>query len=181
MLKRHGRKGQGGFTLIELLVVVGIIAVLSSVVLSSLNTARSRGRDTKRFADLRQVQNAIALYISNTGVAPGTGANWWAQLRNGTCSAPGPLAQLTAAYIPSLPEDPLASGAMPAGCPAAATANYWYWYGKGYKYDAANGITNTGSNVGYVICTKLENQTVNYHVIVAPNSTGNVNYCVNGG
>ncbi len=53
-----------GFTLIELLVVIAIIGLLSSVVLSSLNGARKKGRDARRMADLKQLQVAMELYYS---------------------------------------------------------------------------------------------------------------------
>lgn len=57
-----------GFTLIELLVVIAIIGLLSSVVLSSLNGARKKGRDARRMADLKQLQVAMEIYYGQQTV-----------------------------------------------------------------------------------------------------------------
>lgn len=58
------------FTLIELLVVVSIIGLLATVVLSSLNKARIKTRDTVRLSELRQLRNALDLYFNQFGVYP---------------------------------------------------------------------------------------------------------------
>lgn len=62
-----------GFTLIELLVVISIIGILSSVLLVSLNSARSKARDARRLADIRQVQLAMELFYNDNLSYPDDG------------------------------------------------------------------------------------------------------------
>ena len=59
-----------GFTLIELLVVIAIIALLSSVVLASLNTARQKARNAGYVSQIEEYQKALALYYTDHGSYP---------------------------------------------------------------------------------------------------------------
>ena len=77
-----------GFTLIEVLIVVSIIGLLASVVLIGLGGFRARGRDARRIADLREVQNALELYYVKYNSYPEiTGGDSWASLRSSLVEA----------------------------------------------------------------------------------------------
>ena len=54
-----------GFTLIELLVVIAIIGILSSVVLASLNSARSKGSDASIKQNLAGMRNQAEIFLDD--------------------------------------------------------------------------------------------------------------------
>jgi prepilin-type N-terminal cleavage/methylation domain-containing protein len=122
--KKEGRK-LAGFTLVELLVVISIISLLSSVVLSSLNTTRAKARDTKRIAFTNQVRFAIESYYNDMGYYPmikdgvGTESVCGSQTDNwGHCDRLNTLATRLAPYIKF----------DPTQLSNATQGNNYYWY-----------------------------------------------------
>ncbi len=61
---------RSGFTLIELLVVVAIIALLISILIPSLNTARKQTRRVVCGAALKDIGNTLTLYTNEYGRLP---------------------------------------------------------------------------------------------------------------
>lgn len=93
-----------GFTLIELLVVIAIIGILSTIVLASLGTARTKGEDSAIQANLSNMRAQAELLYSNLnsyGVAPATAGTCPTAASNdifGTTSV-GTLANLVAGVV----------------------------------------------------------------------------------
>ncbi|WOO43187.1 type II secretion system protein [Rubellicoccus peritrichatus] len=68
---RHRRRGAGAsptqtraFSLIELLVVIAVIGILAGILIPVLGSARQNGNMVNDLSNLRQIGNAISMYVS---------------------------------------------------------------------------------------------------------------------
>ncbi len=100
-----------GFTLIELLIVVAIIGLLSTLAVVSLGSARVKARDSKRLADLKQIQTALELFYTDQNTYP-TGSGLTLGGTSAAClNATGfTTAGCTSAYMGAVPADPKSPG-----------------------------------------------------------------------
>lgn len=126
-----------GFTLIELLVVIAIIGLLSAVVLASLSTARSKARDSKRIAEIKQLMLALEMYNNEVGHFPNStncgatrpNTSWCNSIEslnsNGSWIRDGVKQDVLATYIKKEPTDPIAPEIVPA---SMRTVGGYYYY-----------------------------------------------------
>ncbi|OGE75347.1 MAG: hypothetical protein A3C85_02345 [Candidatus Doudnabacteria bacterium RIFCSPHIGHO2_02_FULL_48_21] len=111
-----------GFTIIELLVVISIIALLASVILVSLNSARAKARNAKRVSDLLQIQTALELYYDDNNRYPVSGgwrsqcAGWGSLAQNLVVYDPAAAKGIVPAYMAWLPADPSMNAAANTAC-----------------------------------------------------------------
>ena len=128
----RSRQYTQGFTLIELLVVIAIIGVLSSVVLASLNTARTKGNDSARIQNVKSLETAMELYYNTYNTYPQYGSA-------DTAAAISNLSSyLVPTHISKIPQNLITDG------------DQYVWgtdsYGL-YIYTAAGGWCRTGVGV----------------------------------
>jgi prepilin-type N-terminal cleavage/methylation domain-containing protein len=122
-----------GFTLVEILVVVSIMGILTAVIIGGVTSARSKARDARRVADIKQISGAIENYFSSCYSYPSLLTDLES---SSSCTA----------YIPaliSLPHDPQ----------SGTNGDYRYYT------DAQGGTLGTGRR--YHVCATLESSADN--------------------
>lgn len=118
---------QKGFTLIELLVVIAIIGILSSIVLVSLGSARTKARDARRQSDVRQISLAMELCYDDASCGNSATVSDYPD----TATPPTSIGS----YLTVVPVDPTNTGtliytwitnATAYGGASAEAAHQWY-------------------------------------------------------
>ena len=138
-------KVKRGFTLIELLVVIIIISILVAIATVSYTNAQRKGRDSKRKADLKAVQQSLEVYFQTNNKYPASSANGRIQcnvtgdgsvINWGTqfiCDENGSSPPSAIIYMQATPTDPTATDQAQ----------------QGYYYQA--GSSNLSYNLGAIL------------------------------
>lgn len=115
---------QKGFTLIELLIAAVIISIIFLVTISWLKSTPLQTRDSKRVADIQQVQLALERYYNDNNQYPQTPQDWWVADCRGSKGWNNILGPALAPYLRQLPNDPLYPNNPPPLCYAYKSGDY---------------------------------------------------------
>lgn len=116
------------FTLVEILVAISVISILAVSSIVTLNNNRANSRDTKRLADVKQIQTALRMYYNDYKTYPTT-AEWGTRLATGSN-----------VYLEAIPQAPAVSE---GACGTSSQAYIYESDGKTYSLKFC-----TGNKVG---------------------------------
>lgn len=119
------KKKLTGFTLVELLIVIGVLGIISTMLILTLNPMEQikKSNDAARKSDLAQIKRALELYYDDNGryppssvqfkIAPTTAIDW------GKAWQP---------YMSKIPKDPSARNTYQYYVPPTAGGQTYYLY-----------------------------------------------------
>lgn len=143
------------FTLVELIIVISIIALLSTIGITTYSSVQKDARNIRRKADLKEMKTALEAYKAKNGDYPTTAGAWY-----GTCAnygshsdsgGTGYIPNLATEFIPKLPRDPRESksnsSSAVAGCGTVAGAreNCYLYRSNGTDYKLLAHCTPEGA------------------------------------
>ncbi|UCD53670.1 MAG: type II secretion system major pseudopilin GspG [Phycisphaerales bacterium] len=97
----HATRRTGGFTLIELMIVVVILGLLATIIMPKILGRPEQARRTTAKAEIRSIQQALALFKTDTGRFPTTAEGLQALVID-----PGIKNYCRDGYLESIPTDP---------------------------------------------------------------------------
>ena len=153
--RTRGLPAQAGFTLIELLVVIAIIGLLAAIILASLDTARTKSRDARRLADIREIQNALEQYAATCGSFPqplSSGAGLGAGDNNGC-----PSGITLGTFLTPVPTDP--KSGLSYAYTAFGSGSNCTTYHLGARLEISGGAGANDANAAASNATKCTNGT----------------------
>ena len=158
------RTARWGFTLVELLVVIGIIALLISILLPSLQKSREQAVKVQCASNMRQWGQGLAMYVgANKGFYPHNGRKFPPQYPN-----PGKDLGWTSSITQQFFEDYLVKNKAVA---ERQNDNVLYCPTQDWHRSVQNDPTGTGGLVGYFVLFGRESK-----LSVPPNNDNTMVY-----
>ncbi|MBU1091705.1 type II secretion system GspH family protein [Patescibacteria group bacterium] len=116
-----------GFTIIEMLIVLAIIAMLSSIAMSLFSSSKAKARDSRREEDMKDIQNGLNLYVSNSQIYPICDE----EVINGASDCLSQV-MISTGFMKGVPYDPLGRGT--GGSCGGSNPEYCYVSPDGFSY-----------------------------------------------